>query len=212
MIDMFLRGGPVMWPLLLTSLVALTVVFERLCFVIQEFRHRDPAAVEKLLDATANGDFQSACEIGRKSNGYVAKVLTQALEHRDVSFSNALLHASSVELQRFNRGISLLDTIVTLAPLLGLFGTVSGMIRAFSLLGASELGAPTAITGGIAEALIATAFGLIIAMVALLPFNFLNARLEQARQDIENAAARLEMCLLKNNLTTGHDIHPVATK
>lgn len=212
MIDMFLRGGPVMWPLLLASLVALTVVFERLFFVIQEFRHRDPAAVEKLLDATAKGDFQTACDIGRKSKGYVAAVLTQALEHRDVSFSNALLHSSSVELQRFNRGISVLDTIVTLAPLLGLFGTVTGMIHAFGLMGAGELGAPTAITGGIAEALIATAFGLVIAMVALLPFNFLNARLEQARQEIENAAARLEMILLKNNTTTGHDTHPVATK
>ncbi len=78
-----------------------------------------------------------------------------------MSFSNALLHASSVELQRFNRGISVLDTIVTLAPLLGLFGTVTGMIHAFGLLGASELGAPTAITGGIAETLHATVlFGL----------------------------------------------------
>lgn len=79
--------------------------------------------------------------------------LGYALEHRDFSFSNALLQASSLELQRFNRGISVLDTIVTLAPLEGLFGTVTGMIHAFGLLGASELGAPTAITGGIAEAL-----------------------------------------------------------
>ncbi len=76
MIDMFLRGGPVMWPLLLASLVTLTVVFERLFFVIQVFLNRDPAAVEKLLDATAAGDFQSACDIGRKSKGYIAKVLT----------------------------------------------------------------------------------------------------------------------------------------
>ena len=81
---------------------------------------------------------------------------------------------------------------------MGLFGTVTGMIRAFGLLGASELGAPTAITGGIAEALIATAFGLLIAMIALLPFNFLNSRLEQARQEIENAAAHLELLLLKS--------------
>jgi biopolymer transport protein ExbB len=100
-------------------------------------------------------------------------------------------------LQRFNRGIAILDTIVTLAPLEGLFGTVTGMIRAFGLLGASELGAPTAITGGIAEALIATAFGLLIAMLALLPFNYLNARLEQARQEIETASAKLELLLLR---------------
>ena len=97
-----------------------------------------------------------------------------------------------------DRGISLLDTIITLAPLEGLFGTVTGMIHAFGLLGASELGAPTAITGGIAEALIATAFGLLIAMVALLPFNYLNERLEQARREIENAAAQVEMLLLRD--------------
>lgn len=203
MIDMFIRGGPVMWPLLITSLVALTVVFERLYFVIQERRRRNPTAVEQLLGFAQKGDFQAAYEVGKKSRSYVARALTHALEHRDISFSNALLHASSIELQRFNRGISLLDTIITLAPLLGLFGTVTGMIRAFSLLGASELGAPMAITGGIAEALIATAFGLVIAMVALLPFNFLNARLEQARQEIENAAAQLELMILKFNQSAG---------
>jgi biopolymer transport protein ExbB len=82
--------------------------------------------------------------------------------------------------------------VVTLAPLEGLFGTVTGMIHAFGLLGASELGAPTAITGGIAEALIATAFGLLIAMVSLLPFNFLTTQLEQARVELETVAARLE--------------------
>jgi biopolymer transport protein ExbB len=71
------------------------------------------------------------------------------------------------------------------------------MIHAFGLLGASELGAPTAITGGIAEALIATAFGLLIAMVSLLPFNYLSAQLEQARQDIETSAAQLELLLLR---------------
>jgi biopolymer transport protein ExbB len=78
-----------------------------------------------------------------------------------------------------------------------IFGTVTGMIRAFGLLGTAELDAPTAITGGIAEALIATAFGLLIAITALLPFNFLNTRLEEARHEIETAAAHLERLLLR---------------
>jgi len=99
--------------------------------------------------------------------------------------------------QTFNRGISVLDTIVTLAPLEGLFGTVTGMIHAFGLLGASELGAPAAITGGIAEALVATGFGLAIAMISLLPFNYLGTQLEEARQEIETAAAHLELLCLK---------------
>ena len=197
MIPIFLKGGPVMWPLLIASLVALTVIIERLFFTIREGVRRSPAVVARIFAAAEQGDLEAAWATGQASRDYVARVLTYALAHRSVSFSNALLEASSLELQRFNRGISVLDTIVTLAPLMGLFGTVTGMIRAFGLLGASELGAPTAITGGIAEALIATAFGLLIAMIALLPFNFLNARLEQARQEIEHAGAHLELLLLK---------------
>ena len=187
-----------MWPLLVTSLVALTVVFERLFFILREWLRRDPKAVERIFEEVGRGDLQGACAVGKESPDFVARVLTDAIEHRDVSFSGALLQAAGLELRRFNRGISVLDTVVTLAPLEGLFGTVTGMIHAFSLLGTSELGAPAAITGGIAEALIATAFGLLIAMVALLPFNYLNAQLEQARQEIETSAAHLEILLLKS--------------
>jgi biopolymer transport protein ExbB len=197
MIQIFLKGGPMMWPLLLTSLVALTVVFERLIFIVREHFTRRPAAVAQIFAAVERGDLDAAQHAGEGSQDYLARTLTYALRHRDVSYSNALLAAANLELQRFNRGISVLDTIITLAPLEGLFGTVTGMIRAFGLLGANELGAPTAITGGIAEALIATAFGLVIAMVALIPFNYLNARLEQARQELENTSAQLEMLLLR---------------
>ncbi len=186
-----------MWPLLIASIVAITVVIERLSFTLREAMRRSPKTVAEIFRCVEHGDIAAACEAGRDSRGFVARVLTHALEHREVSFTHALLESSSRELQRYTRGIAILDTIITLAPLMGLFGTVTGMIRAFGLLGASELGAPTAITGGIAEALIATAFGLLIAMIALLPFNFLNTRLEQARQDIENAAAHLELLLLK---------------
>ena len=192
-----------MWPLLLTSLAALTVVFERLLFVIREKLRRQPETVDKILSAVERGDLDAAEEVGAGSRDFTARSLVYALKHRDLSYSNALLAAANLELQRYNRGISILDTIVTLAPLEGLFGTVTGMIHAFGLLGTSELGAPTAITGGIAEALIATAFGLLIAMLALLPFNYLAVRLEQARQEIETASAKLEMLLLRKGKSTG---------
>jgi biopolymer transport protein ExbB len=197
MIGLFERGGPMMWPLLLTSIVALTVVIDRLWFTARERWRREPAAVARIFADVEGGRLEEARTAGDASRDFVARVLTFALEHRDVSFANALLQASNRELKRFDRGLPVLDTVITLAPLEGLFGTVTGMIHAFGLLGASELGAPTAITGGIAQALIATAFGLLIAMVALLPFNYGNARLEQARQEIENAAAHLELLLLK---------------
>ena len=200
MIQIFHQGGPVMWPLLVTSIIALTVVFERLFFTLREAWRRNPLVVEYLSREVEMGNPNNACAGGRGTRDFVARVLTYALEHRETSFSNALLESSSLELRRFNRGLSILDTIITLAPLLGLLGTVTGMIHAFGMLGDGELGAPTAITGGIAEALIATAFGLLIAILALIPFNFLNTRLEQARQEIETAAAKLELLLMRHEM------------
>src|SRR5262245_7370434 len=197
MIELFQKGGPVMWPLLATSLVTLAVVIERLLFVAREWRRREPQAVEALFRAAERADLRGAVAAGRGSADPVARSLANALEHRDESFSSAMLRAANLELKRWNRGLSVLDTAVTLAPLLGLLGTVTGMIHAFGLLGGHELDAPAAITGGIAEALIATAFGLSIAIVALIPFNFLNAALEEMRHDLEDAASRIELLLLK---------------
>lgn len=184
-----------MWPLLILSVVSMTVVLERIAFMISVTLKRQTASVEAILTAVESGKITRALEIGRDSTDYVSRTLIYALDHRDKAFSSALLYAAGVELKRFNRGLSILDTSITLAPLLGLLGTVTGMIHAFNLLGTQELNAPVAITGGIAEALIATAFGLGIAILSLIPFNFLNSQAEQARHEIEDAGTRLELLL-----------------
>lgn len=182
-----------MWPLLATSLVAVAVVVERLLFVIGEKMRRDSNRVEDVLRAAEAGHFAEANQLAHASRDFVARALIFALHHGQESFSEAMLRGARRELRRFNRGLPALDTIVTLAPLLGLLGTVTGMIRAFGLLGNQTLDTPTAITGGIAQALLATAFGLGIAITALIPFNYLNAQLDDAREDIEEAATRLEI-------------------
>lgn len=197
MLDIFTKGGPVMWPLLITSLVALTVAIERSLFIVRERRRRRPELIEQILADAEAGRIGDAIAAGRTSQDFVARTLVYGLTHRERSFANALLRAANQELQRFNRGLPVLDTIITLAPLLGLLGTVTGMIRAFGLLGNQALEAPTVITGGIAEALIATAFGLAIAIVALIPFNYLTARLEEARREIEDASTHLELLLVE---------------
>lgn len=197
MFELFVKGGPIMWPLLVTSIIALTVVIERVLFLVRTQKDRNPELEEKIFAYCEQSRWNDAIEAGKGSRDYVVRVLVYGLEHREWSFSSALLQAAGQELKRFDRGISTLDTIITLAPLLGLLGTVTGMIRSFSLLGNRELEAPAAITGGIAEALIATAFGLSVAIVALIPFNFLNSKLEQARHEIEDASTRLELLLIK---------------
>jgi biopolymer transport protein ExbB len=197
MLEIFHKGGPIMWPLLLVSIVALTVVFERFIFIVRERLRRQPTLVGDILTQVETGDLEAAARLGGRSQDFVARALTYALTHREKSFSEAMLRAANWELKRFNRGLTILDTTITLAPLLGLLGTVTGMIRSFGMLGGAELGAPTAITGGIAEALIATAFGLGVAITALLPFNYLNARQEEARLEMQDAASHVEIHLKK---------------
>jgi biopolymer transport protein ExbB len=198
MFELFHRGGPIMWPLLVTSVLALATVIERIAFQLREKSRRDPDVVERMLTEVEHGRIAQAIAAGQGSRDYIARVLVYALGHREKSLTNAFMRAAGQELQRFNRGLPVLDTIITLAPLLGLLGTVTGLIRAFGLLGAQELGSPVAITGGIAEALIATAFGLAIAITALIPFNYLNSRLEEARNEIQDAGSQLEL------LVAGH--------
>jgi biopolymer transport protein ExbB len=184
-----------MWPLLICSIITVATALEQVFFVIRERARRKPQLVEKIRERVKHHDLDGAIKIGGDNQDFVARVITFALAHRAESFSSAVLRAANLELKKFNRGLAVLDTIITLAPLLGLLGTVTGMIHAFGLLGGRELDAPEAITGGIAQALIATAFGLSIAITALIPFNYLNARLEEARHDIEDAATQLELHL-----------------
>jgi biopolymer transport protein ExbB len=195
MFNFFLKGGPMMWPLLITSITALSVVIERILFLLREKRLRQPEIVEKMFSHVESGNIEAAISSGERSKDFVVVTLVYGLENCHKSFSSALLQAANKELKRFSRGLPALDTIITLAPLLGLLGTVTGMIHAFGLLGTKELEAPAAITGGIAQALIATACGLGIAIIALIPFNYLNARLEDARHDIEDATTHLELLL-----------------
>jgi biopolymer transport protein ExbB len=197
MIQLFLKGGPVMWPLLITSITALSVVVERILFLLGESRRRDPKVLEKILTLVEAGKTEEAATAGGSSRDPVVQVLVSGLLSRGESYTNAILRRANTILKGYNRGLSTLDTIITLAPLLGLLGTVTGMIRAFGLIGNQEIGMPTAITGGIAEALIATAFGLGIAILALIPFNILNTRQEEVRHEIEDAASQLEILLAK---------------
>jgi len=200
--DLFIMGEWIMWPMILLSFVLLTVVVERMLFIVRENATREPEVVEKMLEAVERRDVDSALAIGKKSKDFIAKILVYSLSNRQYSLSNAFIRASGQELARFSQGMATLDTCITAAPLLGLLGTVTGMMRTFGALGGGDIGAAAgAITGGVAEALIATAFGLLLAIIGLFPFNYLNARAEQAKQDVADVSHALEILLKKGETT-----------
>jgi biopolymer transport protein ExbB len=201
--DLFIKGKEIMWPILLLSFVAITVIVERVLFIVRENASREPEVVEKMLEAVERGDIDAALAVGRKSKDFIAKILVYSLTNRQYSMSNAFIRASGQELARFSQGMATLDTCITAAPLLGLLGTVTGMMRTFGALGTGDIGAAAGqITGGVAEALIATACGLAIAIISLFPYNYLNARAEQAKQDVADVSHALEILIKKSESGT----------
>ena len=188
-VDLFLKGGPIMYPLLIAAVVAVAVAGERLLWWFRQASRRDEALVAKVLDAAEHGRWEEAAKLAGSSQDPVAKVLAAGLEHRETSLEGAIQIAAG-------RFIPTLDTLVTLAPLLGLLGTVTGIMASFNSIGTDEL-AVTKVTGGIGEALIATAAGLGIAITTLIPLNVLTTRLAGLQADIEAAATTLQVAAQK---------------
>jgi biopolymer transport protein ExbB len=186
------KGGPVMIPLAVCSVVALAVVLERAWAWRGLGRSRDPEAV---LARAAGGKWEDACQVGEASRSPIARVLAAGIRHRNPAATVAMEATARAEVARLKRFLPVLDTIITLSPLLGLLGTVTGMISAFGVMAQSGMNSPNAITGGVGEALIATAAGLGVAIAALVPFNFFNSRVEAMVDAIERYGSRLELLL-----------------
>ncbi len=195
-VDLFLKGGPIMYPLLVAAVVAVAVAGERLLWGFRQTARRDQTLVAKVLAAAEHGRWEEAVTLAGSSQDPVAKVLAAGLEHRETSLEGAIQVAAARELREAGRFIPTLDTLVTLAPLLGLLGTVTGIMGSFNSIGTDEL-AVTKVTGGIGEALIATAAGLGIAITTLIPLNILTTRLAGLQADIEAAATTLQVAAQK---------------
>jgi len=124
---------------------------------------------------------------------YVIRILVIGILHRDFSMGKAMESAAADQIKRMQRFMGVLDTMITVAPLLGIFGTVIGIISSFEMLGASGIEDPKTVTAGIAQALITTATGLGIAIFSVFPFNYFNSRVEKAAHTIEKYATSLEI-------------------
>lgn len=208
-LDKFHKGGWIMWPILLVSIIGAAVVLERSFWWLGRWMRRDPKRIEKVFTAIENGDIAEASRLSRGTRDPVLRMMFNGLNHQHASLQGALQVAAGIEIKRAGRFLVVMDTLVTLAPLLGLLGTITGLMRSFGSLGNEEL-AVTAVTGGIAEALIATACGLGIAIFELIPFNFFTSRVANLEFELQTAATNLEVMLEAHNVggRADVDIHP----
>jgi biopolymer transport protein ExbB len=143
---------------------------ERLIFWSQHRRHSNPEELDRWLEQIRHGRLKEALKLGRESCHPVVHALHGALRHGDRPLSDTLGLAVDEADEKTRETLPGLDTVITLAPLLGIFGTVAGIVKAFDLLGRASP-TPQAVSVGIAEALITTEFGLAIAMPALVFYN-----------------------------------------
>ncbi len=192
LVKYFEAGGPIMWPILTAAIVAVAVAGERAWWWWNESRKRDPQTLERVFAAIEAGDFPQASQLSKGSEDPVIRMVWHGMNHHHSSLQGALQVAAGAELQKAGRFLTVMDTLVTLAPLLGLLGTVTGIFRTFVSIGSAEL-AVEKVTGGIGEALIATMCGLAIAIFSLIPFNYFARKLAQLHFELESAATNVEV-------------------
>ena len=193
MLEIFKSGGPVMYPLLACSIIVMTVIIERIIFWVRMNMQRNQSLVDEVLELCRTGDWESVKEKTTGSKDYIIRILITGILHREFSMIRAMESAGAEEIKRMRRYMGVIDTMITVTPLLGIFGTVLGIITSFDVLGTTGIEHPEAVTAGIAQALLTTATGLGIAILSVFPYNYFNSRVENATLSIEKYATSLEI-------------------
>ncbi len=193
MLDIFMRGGPLMYPILFCSIIGWAIFMERFFayFQIRRELFRLRARVSDLLDSNRP---EAALELCLQGRSPLARILVIILKNRGASRSHLKSLAEEVgerEAVFLQRYLGLLATIANVSPLLGLLGTVLGMINAFNVIAVEGVGTPATLGGGISEALITTAAGLSVAVPMLLVHRYLSARSDRLTLELEESTMKI---------------------
>jgi biopolymer transport protein ExbB len=182
-----------MWPIIVCSVIAVAIILERL-WTLQEKRVLPPDLARKATALLGAGQLTDKMLLSLANNSPLGRVLAALIEYRDRPHAVLVERVEDTgrhvayELERY---LNTLGTIAGVAPLLGLLGTVSGIIKSFNAVTVGGLGDPQALSGGIAEALVCTAAGLSVAIPALIAFRYLRGRVERQVIAIEKEVMRL---------------------
>ncbi len=192
-LEFFQKGGIVMYPLLLCSITALAIIIDKF-LGLRRKKVLIPEVVNVLENIKGEGDVGLALSICEKHRGPFANIIRTGLENRSSEkdeLKEALNDQGRQEVHRLEKGLFMLETIAAIAPLLGLLGTVTGILRVFNVIAQLGVGQANALAGGISEALITTIFGLTIGIPSVVAFNYFTSKAENLILEIEKYSSFL---------------------
>jgi biopolymer transport protein ExbB len=193
LVELFLKGGPFMYPLLAASIIAVAVIIER-AITLARARTDVRKLMKRVLDALHARGVEAAASECEKTRSPIAAILHAGLKRAErgtEDVERAIETAGTIETSFLERGLIWLATLATIAPLLGFLGTVSGMIRAFNAIAEAEQVNAKLVASGISEALITTATGLLIAIPIQTFHNFFVSQIDRFIIEMEDSSATL---------------------
>jgi biopolymer transport protein ExbB len=187
MIEIFERGGIMMYPLILASVLAMAIIIERF-FSLRKRKVIIPEIISVVEQFRSFKDMELAKNICAKYRGPLSNLMQTGLENTDLDraeIKELIEDQGRQEVRHLEKGLTILETIAVIAPLMGLLGTVLGMIRVFGVIKEQGIGQAAALSGGISEALITTVTGLFVGIPVLIFFNYFSRKAENFVLDIE---------------------------
>jgi biopolymer transport protein ExbB len=200
MLEAVIKGGPVMVPLLLCSVIALAISVER-CLSLRRRRILKYEVLQRIEELLRDHKIPEASTLCKRYPSSMTRILLAAILNHDKSrqdIKEIIEDAGRQEVPVLERYLTMLGTIASIAVLLGLLGTVTGLIRTFNAIAALGYGHPEALASGISEALVATATGLIIAIPTLVLYNFFTSRVDALIIEMEKNSLRM-LSILKRD-------------
>jgi biopolymer transport protein ExbB len=193
LVELFVKGGLFMWPILALLIVGLGFSIERVV-TLTRASVNTRKFLSRLHSALQEGGIEGAAAECEKTPGPVASILHAGLSRADKgleSVEKSISNAGSIEMAFLERGMVVLSTVIVLAPMVGFTGTVQGMVGAFQQIEAANDISPAIVAGGISEALLTTLFGLVVAMIIQVFYNFFNSRIDKLILDMEESSVEL---------------------
>ena len=193
MVEYFVNGGPFMWPILILLIAGLGISGERFYSLIMSSTNTKEF-FDDVIKSLDNDGIDNTIELCNNTPGPVAEIFHAGLSrfHRGLrEVEKAVQDAGGLEMSFLEKNMIWLNAVVTIAPMIGFTGTVAGMVKAFDAIAAANDISPAVVAGGISQALLTTAFGLIVAMIIQVFQNFFVSRIDKLVLDVEEQSVRL---------------------